>query len=300
MRRPKAAPLTENDSARVTDWASPDAALAEKTVGTALASRTLRNVALFLAVALVAKSLADVTWRVLAPSASATPLVGPLGEQRVASVDVPSVFAAHFFGDRTVPPHLSGSREGSMTASDLGITLIGVVAAGRDSIALVSISGRPAEPFTLGREIIKGAVLDRVEPDRIVIRRGGRLETILLSGAPGAPAPKSVGGVASLGANRYAVSRDAVRAELASPEALMQASVSSASGGGLSIDGVEAGSIYEQLGLKSGTVIHSVNGKQVTNPQDLLTLYQQLGASNEIQLDVTIDGQQEKLRYDVK
>ncbi len=298
MRRSKAEPLAE--APRTADWASSGSAGLEQATASAVSSRTVQRFALLLAVALLSKGLADLTWRLLAPAPAVTPMVGPLGEKRVANIDVPGVFSAHFFGDHTVPPRLSALRDGGLATGDLGISLIGVVAAGRASIALVSVSGRPAEPFTLGQEIVKGAALDRVEPDRIVLRRGGRLETVLLAGAPGAQAPISASGVASLGPNRYAVARDAVRAQLASPEALMQASVSSAAGGGLSIEGVEPGSIYERLGLKSGTIIHAVNGKQVTEPQDLLTLYQQLGSSNEIQLDVTVDGRQEKFRYDVK
>lgn len=274
---------------------------AEKALERLLLSVALRRVALVVCLLLIARGMAGVTWRFFAPVTPAVPTVSPLGEKRHTGADVSMVFAAYFFGDHTIPARLAAGYSDATGVGDLGITLIGVMAAGRDSMAILSVSGQPPETYGLGKEISSGVVLDGVFADHITVRHHGRIDTIMLSGAPDAPAGHSMsGGVSAIGPNRFSVSREAIRAELSSPEALLQAQVEPATGGGLALSGVEPGSVYERLGLKSGTVIKSVNGTNLQAPEDLLKLYQQIGSSSEIQIDVVIDGRQERLRYEIQ
>ena len=72
--------------------------------------------------------------------------------------------------------------------TDLDIDLSGIWADGDGTgIAIIKMGNRGQKMYRVGDEIMNGVVLDRLEADRAIIRRAGRLESVSLSGrrAPG-------------------------------------------------------------------------------------------------------------------
>ncbi|MBC7741235.1 MAG: PDZ domain-containing protein [Bdellovibrionaceae bacterium] len=74
---------------------------------------------------------------------------------------------------------------------------------------------------------------------------------------------------------------------------------------GFKIIDVEKGSIYEQLGLKPGDVIKSVNGKPVNSVQDSMQFYNTLkappkGGASKLEVEVVRNKKVEKFKYDLK
>lgn len=63
---------------------------------------------------------------------------------------------------------------------------------------------------------------------------------------------------------------------------------------------IQAGSIYETLGLKKGDIIKSYNGKPTNSVQDSMEMYNQLKTSKKINLEIIRDGKVQKLHYDIK
>jgi general secretion pathway protein C len=69
---------------------------------------------------------------------------------------------------------------------------------------------------------------------------------------------------------------------------------------GYKILSMEKGSIYQQLGLKKGDIIKSVNGKKLTTDQDAKSLYELLKTTKKIDLVLVRKGKSQELHYDVK
>lgn len=69
---------------------------------------------------------------------------------------------------------------------------------------------------------------------------------------------------------------------------------------GFKIVGVRPGSLYSHIGVRSGDVLKSVNGEEVTSPTKALELYEQLKNSDNVTLEVERRGRLTNLEYLIK
>jgi general secretion pathway protein C len=149
--------------------------------------------------------------------------------------------------------------------------------------------------------------LQAVYPDRVVIRRNGALESLLLEGVDNSQplaeaAMPQVGRTAGeivreTGANQYTVARDQLAAQMRTPEFLKQATLVPSSGGGFLVRQIQPGSLYEKLGVRAGDVIKSVNGQPINTAEDAIKLYQQMSSISSVQMEITRGGKNESLHY---
>ena len=70
--------------------------------------------------------------------------------------------------------------------------------------------------------------------------------------------------------------------------------------GGFRLLGVESGSIYSQLGLKSGDTIIDVNGQAIEGPQQAMALLDALKPGQDIGLKINRSGQEKTLTFQLK
>jgi len=93
------------------------------------------------------------------------------------------------------------------------------------------------------------------------------------------------------------VERDQLAAQMRTPDFLRQATVVPVNGGGFQVRQIQAGSIYQKLGLHSGDVIKSINGQPVRTAEDAIRLYQQLPTLNSVQMEIVRNGSPQNLYY---
>jgi general secretion pathway protein C len=275
-----------------------------------LAKRWLPPAVNLTALVILVAILADGIWMLFKPAAPDTGAGAAPVSSRVENFELQPLLAAHLFGRSA--RGAGGSLE-SIPLSSLNLVLVGVIAPG---YALISVDGRPQEPYALGQEITAGAVLRAVYADRVIIERGGVTESLMLqetvkalqgvTGAVGAPvppvasAPTPVAGVQEVSKNQYQVARDQVHAQMRSPELLTQARLLPHPSGGFLVREIKAGGIYEKLGLQVGDVIRSLNGAPVNSAEDALKFYQQLSSLNQIRLEIIRGGRVEQLSYNLQ
>jgi general secretion pathway protein C len=259
---------------------------------------------------LLAASLAQWTWLVVKPPLPPLVLVPPTPPSQQNTFSLQPLLAAHLFGQ--VSQELRGGRLENLPISSLNLVLTGVIASASGGYALISVNGQPQEPFAVGQAVTAGAELQAVYPDRVVIRSNGVLESLLLEGAEKTPAeqwtspaatyrPPSTPGniVQETGANRYTVGREQLAAQMRTPDFLRQATMIPSKGGGFQVQQIQAGSLYEKLGLRAGDVIKVVNGQPVNSAEDAMRLYQQMSSIDAVQLEITRDGKSEHLYYQI-
>jgi len=68
---------------------------------------------------------------------------------------------------------------------------------------------------------------------------------------------------------------------------------------GYRLSGIEPGSIWDQIGVKNGDIVHSVNGKELTSMSEVMAAYTFQSAKS-FTFEVTRDGQRQTMRYDVR
>ena len=92
------------------------------------------------------------------------PLTAPVATEQRALARLEQ--AAMLFG---APPKAG---PGVMAASNLQV--LGIVAAGRRGVAIVSVDGKPGKPFAVGDAVTPGQTIAQVRADAVVIDTGGR------------------------------------------------------------------------------------------------------------------------------
>jgi len=246
------------------------------------------------ALLLLCWTLAQGTWRVLQP---ASPAVARGGADLT---DLRGLRGVQLFGRATAR---APAAEASVAPSNLNMTLTGVAARASGGCALVIVQGQPEAAFCSGEEVSPGVRLDTVERDRIVIVRNGVREAVFMKDAEGGavgvvvPPPPIV---QPIGTDRQLVDRRQLQQQLGRPEFLNQALIVPNPDGGFLVRQVQAGSLYEKLGLRPGDVIKNVNGQPLTSMDDVMRLYQQFGTAQRVLVDVQRQGRSETLYYDMR
>lgn len=269
--------------------------------------RWLPGLILVLALLLLADSAARWTWALFSPVAPVGLRALPASASSPAArFDVTEIQAADLFG----APPLTGNLN-AIPISSLNLVLTGVVVAGNQSYALIEANGQPQKPFSLHSEVLPGARLVAVYPDRVLIRRAGRVESLLLKQpdvdigggepAPGVAPAIPLPPIHRLTPGNYLVPPALMRQEVAHPQPLLtQAVMVPYEAGGFLIRSIAPGSLYQKLGLKAGDVIRAVNGQPLDSLKQAMQAYQKLPTMTQIDLQILRNGQVEDLHYRVQ
>jgi Type II secretory pathway, component PulC len=118
------------------------------------------------------------------PAAAAAPSSQPDSENLVAGI-----VNAHLFGQYQAPPPaapkpVNVADLANAPETHLDLTLLGILAnrdAPQSSRAVISSGGGEDKPYALGQEVASGATLKAIFPDRVVLLRKGKPETLRLA-----------------------------------------------------------------------------------------------------------------------
>jgi general secretion pathway protein C len=66
---------------------------------------------------------------------------------------------------------------------------------------------------------------------------------------------------------------------------------------GLAITGIKAGSIFRRMGLRNGDIVKGINGNEITSPEDLISLYNDLKSESDVSLQIVRRGAERSLNY---
>jgi len=252
----------------------------------------------FLLVVLLAWLLADLTWALIPQHASISAAYLPPPTVRTHQVDAGRIADRHLFGVAVVTG-------GGQNAPDTTLALIlhGIVA-GRgtqDSRALIVANG-DEEPYAVGAQLPGGAVIRAIYPDRVLLEQSGRVEALRLpkddngnnidTTAAGATFPTMPGPM-----NGPPESLGQLRQEIANnPERLMDAVrampvMEQGKLTGYRIYPAGNPSIFNQLGLRPGDVVTSVNGIPLTDPAQSMRILASVKTSEQVSITLLRNGQ---------
>lgn len=288
--------------------------------------RTILIVQLLL-LALLAATLAGLTWRLLAdgqaqvapppmPRPAAAPAEGPGGRNW-------NIAQWHLFGVR--PPQASAQPAAveALPETRLNLVLRGVIAAsdGEGSGAIIGAPNGQESFYGLEARLPGGAVLREVFPDRVVLERSGRRETLRLpreslegtAAAPPAAAPGAApfAGPAAGAAQEPQFQQPELtlgqyrEIALSNPQQLADVvRVAPRNDGGRFVGyEVQPGrdpALLDRLGLMPGDVVTSVNGIGLDTPARALGILRSLTGANEVRIEVQRSGVPQTLFVNVQ
>jgi general secretion pathway protein C len=224
-----------------------------------------------------------------------------------------------------------------LAATKLPLKLLGTAASGSDArrswAAVEDMEKRQHMVVRVGDRLQGKAEVTRIERRRLVLRNGGRLEELALGdemGPGGAVASTNARGrryspratpaaanappggndpeerVQRLAEDRFGLAREDVQSVANNPAALFsQARIlpkyEDGKMKGVQLNAIQAGSVFEQIGIRNGDTITEFNGIHITSQQDSAAVLRQLTESTEFNVTVTgADGQERRLTYELR
>ena len=228
-------------------------------------------------------------------------IAAPAPNAHKPGTDVQSVVSAHLFGIAAADPNQDPS---SAPTSTSNLVLTGTIATQdpKHGVAIVS-DGGPSKVYSVG-DNIGGASLHSVYLDRVILDRGGSLETLLLPRvlpnmhAPVRPPGASPRTVAAVENIRHMVQQD--------PGILDQVmrTVPSYDNAAGKLRGFRAypgqnRAIFGKLGLKPGDLVTAINGTQLDDPQRSQEVFNTIQTSDHVSVTVERAGQKQEISLNI-
>jgi len=256
---------------------------------------------------LVGGAAADLFWVLVPVPESARWQPAPAAPAAPGASDAPDINAvanAALFGryEASATPETS-----LLTAPDtpLNLKLIGLLADDREQYSRALIAqGAEENSYAIGDDVARGVTLQAIFPDRVILSRNGRLETLRLerdtpgAGGDGAPpvalneeraAPGTPPPLAQI--------RDEVLKDPAKASEYVRVQPANV-GGQLKGYRVYPGkdrSAFTAAGLRPGDLVTSVNGVQLDDPAKAVQMLGDLGQAGQVNLVVERGGQSQNI-----
>ncbi len=164
------------------------------------------------------------------------------------------------------------------------------------------------EHYAIGDTLPGNAELSAIYPDRVILQRSGRYETLRLPTdiKPGNNVYSAVAAPAAVRsgqspAERLRAVRQQIQQQPASLARMLRiAPVNDPEGNliGYSLAPGKDPQLFEQVGLQAGDVVTEVNGLALTDPQNSATALQSLQSGEPVTLKLLRDGEEQSLSLD--
>lgn len=211
-------------------------------------------------------------------------------------VDVAAIANAHLLGFAQVAPP-PGQDGKTAPPSSLPLTLTGIMA-GDDpkyGLAILGQSAQSTKVYAVGDNVPGGAKLHEVYDDRVVIDRGGHLETLVLprQAASGTAPPSST----SLATEppvadrmrKLITEQPSILADVMRPQPVYANGKQT----GYRVYPGRNRQAFLRLGLRPGDLVTAINGTTLDDPDHGQQIFNTLGATSEAHVTVQRNGQQQ-------
>jgi len=304
----------------------------------------LPGLANLLLVIVIAHLLAKLVWLfVPVPASAAWQPPPPPPRAAAPQVDLDAIASAELFGAfQAVAQEPVAQDIDNAPDTQLSVTLLGILANDRDaklSRALIAAQGGEEKPYSIGDDLSHGVIVQSIFADRVILSRGGKLETLRLerdkaSNGFNAGAPDPDGGIQQQ-LEQYGVPSGDFNNynDTGGAEAVPQSYNPSANPGPalskirtqllsdpskvsdyIRIQPVNSGegvngyriypgkdrSVFSAAGLRPGDIVTSINGVQLNDPAKSLQLLGDLSRNNQLRLTVTRGGQPKSFDISLK
>lgn len=259
-------------------------------------------------VVLIAVSLGQLVWRLIPapPSArwQAPPAENQAGETgQDVNAQVQRIVSAHLFGQPKATEETQATDLSDAPDTRLNLTLLGILAGSADdgSRALIATSSGEEKPYAVGDNIIRGALLHSIFPDRVILKRAGKLETLRIDRDRPSSASETAyrRPAANRNPNSPAAQLSKVRQTLladpskASNYLRVQPANSGGQMRGYRIYPGRDRSVFTAAGLRPGDLVTQVNGIQLNDPSQGLQLLSSIGQASALTVVIERGGQQQ-------
>ncbi len=261
-------------------------------------NRYLQPAVVAVLVIAIAYQLATLTWTLVPGSAPAAAPAAPRssGASSASPANFDSLLGSHLFGEAADGPAPVPAAVLDAPETTLSLTLKGILSREEDpnGSAIISTNRDQDRTYRVGQTIegADGATLHSVYADRVLLNRGGRLETLRLpkelttsASAPmAAPLPQAALPSGSL--------RETISANAARLTDIVQIAPHVQEGQvvGFRVRPGRDRASFERLGLLTNDVVTDINGVVLDDASQGLQVFQSLGEATQANVTVLRDG----------
>jgi len=253
----------------------------------------------------LAAQLASFAWRLIEPPAATGPVVAPVTAP-AAAVNVAALVNARLFGSLAV--EATGDAASAPT-TNLRLVLAGTLAGENpeDGWAILGETVQAAKVYATGATVPGNAKLKAVYADRVILERGGKLESLPLPRLTGGAGPTPVvynQGVPSYPAAGQASLADSVQQLVAqNPGAVSeiirpQPVFAGGEQRGYRVYPGRNRAQFAKLGLMPGDLVTAVNGTPLSDPNQSLEMLRNVGEGSPVTLSIERNGQPQQVTID--
>lgn len=255
------------------------------------AATRLPALATWLALALLAWTLAVWTWRLLDPGASG--VARPASPAQPARVLAERIAAGGLFG-RSDGAVLAADAQEDLLPAPANVILRGVYAPrrGAGGFAVLEIDGRAVSAL-VGHEAAPGLVLEATRDDHVVLVRGAERLRVALAAPAGAAdvvtgvMPAFTLRLRQLGEAHYALSRAAFNEASKNPASYANfGRFALHPRGGAVLEHSPSDGLSQQLGLRVGDIVTHINQRPLRAADDAARLFSHLAGGERVVLAV--------------
>lgn len=193
----------------------------------------------------------------------------------------------------------------TLDPTTLKVVLLGTVTGDKKNIcAIIEEQGGKKEQgiYRVG-DSIQNATIKMILRGKVILRVDGRDEILTIQEVS---TSKKKGPRPSRAVRRRSSTIDVDRSEMESSlenindllsKVRIRPHFSNGKPNGLSVVHVEEGSIFSSLGLERGDIVKGVNGKNISGPDDLIELYNNLKEGSNVSLEMLRNGESKTLTY---
>ncbi|MFW6057786.1 MAG: type II secretion system protein GspC, partial [Persicimonas sp.] len=220
-------------------------------------------------------------------------------------------------------------------ASELNLKLLGAMVSKQPDYSMALIKNEDSSETlvaSVGDYLMDDVELVEIRRDRIILRRQDQMEfvrmdksitgnptatpasTVRRSSPPssssrkpkaGKPAASAKDAIRKRGDDSFEVERSAIerrienRRELASQGRVVP-NFKNGQRQGLKLVGITPNSVYSELGIQSGDVLHSVNGKQIKSSHQAMDFFESMKNEKTVKVQIERRGQKKDLEYNIR
>lgn len=247
--------------------------------------------------------LAQLVWAVApAPTAARWMPVPPAPNAPVRQVPA-NAAAMHGVGDlfghyaSTAADNTNVRALATAPETQLNLKLLGILAnrqSPSQSRALIAPGNGDDQPYALGQAVTSGVLLKAIFPDRVVLSRNGKLETLRLdldqtSASNESDVPIAVAGQSAANSEKMSEIRTQLLANPAAAAQFIRVQPVEAPGGGQMGYRIYPGSnhsAFTATGLHPGDIVTAINGVPLNNPAQTLQLLSELSQAQQVSVSV--------------
>lgn len=265
-------------------------------------------VALLLVIA-IAWQLARIVWMLVPGTTAGEPIAASPAERNAAAngqssgdIDLQGIAQAHLFGEvDTSAPAPAPEPVEDLADTRLNLSLKGTIAADDPglSIAIIADTGNDEKIYAIDDTVVSGTTLHAVYTDRVVLNHGGALEVLRLPQefpAGSQPVRRATPRITrATDANpsiQDVVTANATKlADVIRPTPYFVAGQQQ----GYRVYPGRDRRQFAALGLRPGDLIKEIDGAALTDPQQAMQIFQNLGTADQVSVTVERNGQPEVL-----